>query len=302
MARPTKATVEYFPLDCDWGDSLKIIENKFGNDGFVLWVKLLQKLGRAEQHVIDCRNPIKWELLYTEMRLNEQLCMQILDKLAELGCINELLWKQKIIYSENFIKRISDAYKRRSEKLLSFDNLCKFIGVSVSVEEVSACNNSLNSDNNPQREIKGKGNKKEIKLSISNEIDIAGKADDVQTEKISYQSFINLFNEICLTLPKVKEISPKRKEKIKSRWKEKPRIDFWEEVFRRVEKSDFLTGRSGAWKNCSFDWLIENNNNYIKVYEGVYDNKEGGSNATSTNRENNTGSTKKSGYTLNPDI
>ena len=36
-----------------------------------------------------------------------------------------------------------------------------------------------------------------------------------------------------------------------------------------AERSDYLSGRNGKWQNCSFDWLIKENN-YIKVLEGNY--------------------------------
>ncbi len=87
-----------------------------------------------------------------------------------------------------------------------------------------------------------------------------------------YQEIVNLFNTTCTSLPKARELSAKRKEKIKVRFKEKPNLNFWSEIFKKVESSDFLCGRSGSWK-CGFDWIFKNNENYIKIMEGNYDNK-----------------------------
>jgi len=42
--------------------------------------------------------------------------------------------------------------------------------------------------------------------------------------------------------------------------------------FQKAESSDFLSGRTGKWSGCSFDWIISFNN-FVKLLEGNYDNK-----------------------------
>lgn len=44
-------------------------------------------------------------------------------------------------------------------------------------------------------------------------------------------------------------------------------------LFKRVEKSDFLTGRNGKWQGCSIDWIFKSEN-MSKIIEGNFDNKE----------------------------
>lgn len=114
MARPSKAVVEYFPLVCKWGDSIKYIEDTYGNDGYVCWVKLLQKLGRTEYHYFDFQDIKQRKIFCAEIRLNENLIKQIFDELAEFECIDKELWEQEIIFSENFVKSVKDAYRNRT--------------------------------------------------------------------------------------------------------------------------------------------------------------------------------------------
>ena len=45
MARPRKQTVDYFPHYCKCGRTIFILENRFGNDGYAFWFKLLEILG-----------------------------------------------------------------------------------------------------------------------------------------------------------------------------------------------------------------------------------------------------------------
>ena len=58
--------------------------------------------------------------------------------------------------------------------------------------------------------------------------------------------------------------------------------DEFSEVFKRVERSDFLTGRKTGW-HCSLDWILKPAN-WQKINEGNYDNhgpeNPGGSKAT----------------------
>ena len=100
---------------------------------------------------------------------------------------------------------------------------------------------------------------------------------DESKSKIPYQEVIDSFNEICGdSLPKVTKASSKRKKSIKSLLKEYS-FDEVIDVFRKTQASDYLTGRNGIWYNCSFDWIM-NPNNFLKVFEGTYDNAKGGSN------------------------
>lgn len=113
MARPKKMTVDYFPHDCNHGKTIFILENKFGNDGYAFWFKLLEILGRSEEHFFDCRNDNDMEFLQAKTHLSNDICIEILDLLAKLGAIDNDLWNKKIIWSDNFINRISDVYKNR---------------------------------------------------------------------------------------------------------------------------------------------------------------------------------------------
>lgn len=93
-------------------------------------------------------------------------------------------------------------------------------------------------------------------------------------EDVPYKEIVKAYNDICKSLPSVKVISDKRKKKMRSTYKEVEDIDTFMEVFKKAESSDFLSGRNGKWSGCNFDWLV-NFNNFIKVIEGTYDNRNG---------------------------
>lgn len=110
----------------------------------------------------------------------------------------------------------------------------------------------------------------EMSLTQKNDtLDIDKELDkDIITAK-NINEIVTLYHKICISLPTIIEVNDKRKAMIKARLKEKPSLDFWEQVFNKIEASAFLTGKQGEWK-ANFDWIFKNNTNYIKIMEGCY--------------------------------
>ena len=87
---------------------------------------------------------------------------------------------------------------------------------------------------------------------------------------IDVMPVVERYNRICVSLPRVTAVTDKRKKAIKARLKQYSMVEI-EEVFLLAERSDFLKGTNGKW-NATFDWLM-NENNFVKVLEGNYENK-----------------------------
>ena len=49
--------------------------------------------------------------------MSEDVAKEILDSLAELGAIDANLWTEGIVWSDNFVERLSDVYKKRGTKI-----------------------------------------------------------------------------------------------------------------------------------------------------------------------------------------
>ena len=92
----------------------------------------------------------------------------------------------------------------------------------------------------------------------------------------TYTQVKEKFCEICISLPKIISIDKARKATVKARLKEYSFEDIIT-VFKKVEQSDFLTGRISADKQrpfkASFDWIMKPSN-FIKILEGNYDNRQ----------------------------
>jgi DnaD/phage-associated family protein len=114
MARPQKQTVDYFPHYVTHGKTMFILEQRFKNDGYAFWFKLLETLGGAKGHIIDCSNDGVWEFLQAKTHLDDKTCTEILNKLATLQAIDTELWQEKkIVWCQNFVDGIADVYRNR---------------------------------------------------------------------------------------------------------------------------------------------------------------------------------------------
>lgn len=97
------------------------------------------------------------------------------------------------------------------------------------------------------------------------------------TDAETVKTIVSLWNETCTSLPKVSSMNESRRKKVMSRIEEwggdESAVDFARQVFEACQSSDFLTGRNGDWK-ASFDWIMRNSTNWVKVMEGNYKNNE----------------------------
>ena len=95
--------------------------------------------------------------------------------------------------------------------------------------------------------------------------------------EVSVSDFCESWNRCFKSkLPEIRlPLSSSRERKLKLRLREHPAEQFWTEVFTAIANSDFLMGRNGDgsdWR-ASFDWIVENDKNCLKVAEGNYANK-----------------------------
>lgn len=93
------------------------------------------------------------------------------------------------------------------------------------------------------------------------------------SNQLDYDKFSNLWNEFATKNNKAKiaKLTDSRKKKIALRQKEyKNLLEIFTYVLKKAESSDFLLNGNFY----TFDWLVENDTNILKVYEGKYDNEK----------------------------
>ena len=139
MTRKQKDVVSYFPHDADaaTGDTLTVLQGRFGNNGYGFWFKLLEKLASTEGHYLDCRNSQRWQLLLAKTGVDELTGVDIMKLLVEMNAIDKDLWALRVIWCQNLVNNVSDVYKNRKREipqkptLATLTGLCIVCGITI---------------------------------------------------------------------------------------------------------------------------------------------------------------------------
>lgn len=124
MARPERNNVDYFPFICEDGNKMFYIEETYGNDGFATFVKLLRELAKTNYHYLDLSKPSTMMFLSAKCKISKEVLEAIITDLVELGKFDKVLWTEnKIIWCQDFIDSIQDAYIKRNNKCITLDGL-----------------------------------------------------------------------------------------------------------------------------------------------------------------------------------
>lgn len=118
--------------------------------------------------------------------------------------------------------------------------------------------------------------------SIGEIIDAAEVREITETEvkRINYQLIADMYNDTCVSFPRLTKLSESRKKAIKARLNTYSIEDF-KRLFEKAEASSFLKGKSDRNWMASFDWLIKDAN-MAKVLDGNYDDKKPASGRSSS--------------------
>ena len=133
MARQQQNTVDYFPFLCKEGEAMFFIENKYGNDGYATWIKILRQIAVTNYHYLNLSEYKSRMFLSSKCKISEEKLIEIITDLCNIGEFNKELWDQNsIVFSEKFIENIKDAYNRRKNECINLHTLCIHLnGLSV---------------------------------------------------------------------------------------------------------------------------------------------------------------------------
>lgn len=94
-------------------------------------------------------------------------------------------------------------------------------------------------------------------------------------DKIPYQQIADMYNNTCVSYPRLTKLSDARKKSIKARLRTYS-IDDIQRVFSMAEQSDFLKGANNRNWSANFDWIMKDTN-MAKILDGNYINKKSNS-------------------------
>ena len=275
-------TVDYFPHFVKYGRTICILEAKYGNDGYAFWFKLLEILGEADGHYYDCRKAANWEYLQAKTHTTAETAESILATLIDLDKVDAELWREyRVIWVENFVSNLEDVYKKREATLPE----------KPSFRHGNPTEDIVSDTETPENESFRHGNPTETEFPTRKRAKEKESKEKERKENPSCEGMRarvrEIFNLVCSSFAKVDGgITKAQAAKIDLRVKEMG--DDWETTFadvcRKMEASDFLKGQNGSGWHASFEWLMQNGENWRKVQKGNYANAE--KTRTATRRTN----------------
>ena len=261
------SNVKWIKVMTDMFDNRKIKQIEQLPDGdsiIVIWVKLLCLAGNVNEcgFVFFTKEiPYTDEMMATEFNRpvsTIRLALQTFQRFGMIEIINDVI---KISNWENYQnvdgmdklreqtrKRVAK-YREKQKHLLE-DKGQKDSNVTCNVT-VTECN----------------------AIEEDKEEDIErDKEEDIEKEKniINYQKIVDMYNDTCVSFPRVTSLSEARRKAIRARLKTYS-VDDLQRVFEKAEASNFLKGANGRNWNATFDWLLKDSN-IAKVLDGNYDN------------------------------
>lgn len=127
--------------------------------------------------------------------------------------------------------------------------------------------------------------------SASDEAEAPKPIKAEKRENLPFKEIKELWNAVCIGYPKLHSLSESRKNKMRNRIAEmggaEKALPLLREIFTKMQASNFLRGDNKRGWKASFDWLFENDKNWVKVYEGNYDNRPDTAPRYRTNNSNN---------------
>lgn len=96
---------------------------------------------------------------------------------------------------------------------------------------------------------------------------------EVRQGSCNYQQIADMYNDTCVSFPRLTTLSEARKKAIKARFNNYTLEDF-KKLFTKAEASTFLKGGNNRNWTATFDWLIKDTN-MAKVLDGNYDDRAG---------------------------
>jgi predicted phage replisome organizer len=222
----------------------------------VIWFKILTLAGKQNSDgilLMNNRIPYTDEMLATIFRRNINTVRLALKVFEEYGMI-EIINGAIAIPNWEKHQNIDGLEKIREQNRIRKQNQRERQKQAL-LEEKTSCDRHVT-----------------VTQSHATEEDKEKEEDkDKERDRINYQAIVDMYNDTCVSFPRLKSLSESRKKAIKARLNTYS-VDDFKLLFEKAENSDFLKGGNDRNWSATFDWLIKDSN-MAKVLEGNYDGK-----------------------------
>lgn len=267
MARPPKNNADYFTHDADMRNDVKVkaLRRRFSHTGYAVWNYLLETLTDNDFFEMAW-DEIAIELLAADYDVSVSDLTAIVDYCVKIGLLQR---DGNCLSSAVHKKRLAGVIEYREQQR---ENGRK--GGNPNFRKGQPNPYYRQENDNPQ--ITGGDADPGAALPEDKQSKAKESKAKESTEGIiyPYQDIVARWNAICRSLPRVVKLSDARRAKIRRRLHEFGGPESWmptiEVLFGAVESTDFLRGGNKQNWRATFDWVFENETNWVKVVEGNY--------------------------------
>lgn len=209
MARPTAKGVEYFPLNVNFINDLKVrkLLLSCGAESIAVLIYLLSTIYKDEGYYVEIHED-EIDLIALDVNVTPEFVLEVINKACEVRFFDVNLYKNFNILTS---KGIQERYLKITERRKNSVVITQFNLVNVYNNSVNVNNNSINVDNNSvnvykstQSKVKErKGKKSKVKSlsndSVKNVYLTETEKRDCMNKKI-YELYLNGIGQISLTI------------------------------------------------------------------------------------------------------
>lgn len=261
------ADVKWIKITTDIFDDEKIllIESMPESDSIiVIWFKLLclaGKMNNSGVFMMSDKIPYTDQMLATIFRRKETTVKMALNIFEEFGMIDRI---DNIVTIPNWGKH-QNLDKIEERRVYAKEYMRKY---REKQRMLADCK-----QDDVNRNVNSKVDRRVYVNPLEEEGEREGdKEEGDKKEKIDYQQIADMYNDTCVSFPRLTKLSESRKKAIRARLNQYTVEDF-KKTFELAEESDFLKGSNGRNWTATFDWMIKDAN-MAKILDGNYKNTE----------------------------
>lgn len=209
MARPTAKGVEYFPLNVNFINDLKVrkLLLSCGAEAIAVLIYLLSTIYKDEGYYVEIHEG-EIDLIALDVNVTPEFVLEVINKACEVRLFDVNLYNNFNILTS---KGIQERYLKITERRKNSVVITQFNLINVYNNSVNVNNNSINVDNNSinvykstQSKVKeSKGKKSKVKSlsndSVKNVYLTETKKRDCMNKKI-YELYLNGIGQISPTI------------------------------------------------------------------------------------------------------
>lgn len=167
MARPTAKGVEYFPLNVNFINDLKVrkLLLSCGAEAIAVLIYLLSTIYKDEGYYVEIHED-EIDLIALDVNVTPEFVLEVINKACEVRLFDVNLYNNFNILTS---KGIQERYLKITERRKNSVVITQFNLVNVYNNSINVNNNSINVYDNEQSKVKKRKVKKSTEKSLSND-------------------------------------------------------------------------------------------------------------------------------------